>query len=284
MPLAYAIIIFGLLALAFNILAGYAGYISFGHGLFFGTGAYVTGLCLRYLNLGWTSLLIALTTSAVLSIAVGAVAVKRSGAYFTLLTVAAGEILHFLVIQFKNITGGDDGLIGIPRPPILNYEVNIYQLYYLYIPIIMLSIIILKKIIQSPFGRILLAIRDNEERVEFLGYNVYHAKLIAMLISGIFSALAGALYVIYSLYVSPLLVYWLFSGEVVFMTILGGYGTFYGPLLGAAIYILLKDFASKYALNWPLIVGALFVIITLYRRYGILEIIKDVIEKMKVSR
>jgi branched-chain amino acid transport system permease protein len=270
---AFSIMVYGLAALAFNILCGYTGYLSFGHGFFFGLGCYITGLTLKYLKMGWLSIPISLTITSIISLPISIVTMKRKGPYFALTTLALGETLYFLLIQFKDITGGDDGLIGIPRPPLGDLEIDSTQFYYLSTVIFILSVAFIRLMLESGFGKTLLAIRDNEERVSFLGYNVSQIKMLAMAVSALFTALAGSLQTIYLRYAAPTMVSWMLSGEIVFMSILGGTSLFFGPLLGAFIYTILRDFISLYTPNWPLVVGILFVILILKGRRGILEVL-----------
>ena len=283
MPFAFDIIVFGLSAIAYNIMLGYVGYLSFGHAAFFGIGVYGTGLALRYLTIprpfAWISILIGLALALVAGTSIGAVAVKRGGAYFALTTMAFGETLHFTLLQFKEITGGDDGLLGIPRPFLGNSEPTIPQLYYISLTVFAAAFIFLRLLTKSHFGKLLLAVRDNEERLKFLGYNPYRIKLAAFIISTFFTALAGSFYVIYLRYAGLGMVSWVMSGDIVFMSILGGTGTFHGPLLGTVLYTVIRDYVNRYTRNWPLIMGVALIVIMVGARRGILDYIVGKLEK-----
>jgi len=274
LPIAVDVLIYGLFALSFNLMFGYIGLLSFGQAAYFGLGAYSAGLILKYsgipLTIGWAVIPIGGLVGALGALCVGAILVKRSIAYFAVGTCAFGQILYFVVLQFRDITGGSDGLFGIPRPLIGSTELSSSQLFYVMLFVFAISIVVMRVILNSPFGRSAVAVRENEERARFLGYNCYKIKLIMFTISGFFSGLAGTFYVIHNAYAGVDLITWILSGEIVFMSLLGGTGTFLGPLLGAFVYIMLKWWLSAFIYHWPFAVGGLLIVMILWFRQGIL--------------
>lgn len=279
LPIAVDVLIFGLLALSFNLMFGYVGLLSFGHAAYFGLGAYSAGLILKYVHLppstGWAVIPIGAIVAGLGALCIGAIVVRRTEAYFALGTLAFGEVLYFIILQFRTITGGSDGLYGIRRPVIggifsAPIKLSSLQLFYVILFVFFIAIIIMRIILNSSFGRSAVAVRENEERAKFIGYNCYKIKLTMFTISGVFAGVAGALYVVFNAYVGVDSVTWFPSGEIVFMSLLGGTSVFWGPLVGAFMYIMLKWWVSDYIYHWPLVVGALFAIITLWFPEGIL--------------
>jgi branched-chain amino acid transport system permease protein len=277
------ILIFGLFAMGYNILLGQTGILSFGHSTFFGLGAYGTAMLLMkpqavpripasWGMLGFLSG-VALATAAALGI--GALSLRRRGTYFSLITVAFNMMVYFIFIQNPlDLTGGGDGIIGIPTPPLLFLEKwrNPVSWYYFCMVITLAAVAVLRMIQTSPFGEVLKSIRENEERVILLGYDVSKYKLMSFTLSGLFSGLAGSLLAFHLNFVGYDTLYWMVSGEVLIITLLGGFRTFFGPLVGAVAYILLKDSLSAITENWMIFMGAVVMAIILaFRGSGILE-------------
>ncbi|MEM3381265.1 MAG: branched-chain amino acid ABC transporter permease [Nitrososphaerota archaeon] len=269
-------ILYGLFAMAFNILLGFTGILSFGHGLFFGLGAYGTGLYLRWVEVSPISLIVGIFSATLIAAIVAYFCTIRKGVYFAMITIAFNQLFYFIFYSWRSFTGGDDGLIGLKR-----FEINIpfistiyltdhFVRYYFFLIIVAISIYLIKRIVESPFGLVLQGIRENEERVKCIGYDVDRYKFVSFLLSGLFSGIAGALYVIHLKYVGITTLHWSFSGEVIMMTLLGGMYTLFGPFGGAILYVFLRDLFCKYTTNWQLIVGALFIILTLWLRRGVL--------------
>jgi branched-chain amino acid transport system permease protein len=279
LSLSYDFMIYALVALCFAQMFK-IGYLAFGQGAFFALGAYFTGLSLKYMNFhgdsAWICLLIGVLLALICNAMFGLAAVKRGGVYYPLVTLALGETLFYLILQFKEVTGGDDGLMGIPRPTIGGRPPSSLELYYVTLIIVVICIAILRLIELSHMGRIAVAIKDNEERLAFLGYNVYHVKYMLFLISSLFTSLAGGLYIIYTRYVSIMFTSWLFSGLIVFMSILGGTNSFLGPLMGAGLYLALRSIIGAYTPNWPLIIGIVFICL-MYLRKGFIDYILEFI-------
>jgi ABC-type branched-subunit amino acid transport system permease subunit len=279
--LATEILIFSLFCLAYNLMLGYTGLMSFGHGCLFGIGAYGLGLTQRYLMTGlWVPLIVGMVAAGLAAFLIGRVIVRKSGIYFGLLTVAFTQMFFVIAFRWTEVTGGEDGFAGIIRYPIkfpglLSIDLkNPFYFYYFVLIFYMISMIIIWRIVHSPFGRVLKGIRYNRDRTLFLGYNIYRYRLVAMTISGLFSGLAGALHALLISSAFAENMTWLASGDVVMMTILGGgLSNFFGPILGAAIFLILQDMVSAFTEHWLFIFGLLFVVIILLLPEGILGFI-----------
>jgi branched-chain amino acid transport system permease protein len=275
------VVIWSLFALGFNILLGYTGLPSFGHGAFFGIGAYAAGIFfLRVYKGVWFPLILSILIGGFFAALVGLLVAKKRGIYFALITVAISQVFYFIAFRWDELTGGETGLSGIDRmniglPNLVNLQLSKpINYYYFVLVIFILCTLLIWKIVHSPFGKVLQAIRENEVRAKYLGYNTSVYKWGAFTISGFFAGLAGGLYtlLINSAFASVL--DWTQSGNVVMMTLLGG-GTvnFFGPILGAAIFIVSRDFLSAYWESWMLIYGLIFVFVILFIPSGILGLI-----------
>lgn len=270
------ILLFGFFAISFNILLGYTGILSFGHGLYFGLGAYGTGLFLRWVDVSPISIIVGVMLATSIAAIVGYFCTIRRGVYFALITVAFNQLFYFIFYSWRDFTGGDDGLIGIKRfsidiPFLSSIPLNDHLVrYYFFFIICVIAIFVIKRILDSPFGLILQAVRENEERVKCLGYDIRKYRYSAFLLSGLFSGIAGSLYGIHLRYVGVTILHWLFSGEVIMMTLLGGMSTFFGPFVGAALFVFLRDLISRYTMHWQFFVGVLFIALTLGFRRGVL--------------
>jgi branched-chain amino acid transport system permease protein len=275
--LASEILVFALFAMAYDLVLGYTGMLSFGHAAFFGIGAYTTGIMLIRV---YPSVLLGLLGGVVLSSAgaliVGFLSIRRSGIYFTMVTLAFAQMFYFMAFKWTGLTGGDDGLQGVPRPSLgpldLTSEIT---LYYFILFFVLFSIMVGIKVINSPFGKTLQALRENKDRAMSIGYNVNRFRLIVFVISGFFSGLAGGLYALLLNFVPLNSLYWTTSGEVVVMTIVGGMGTLVGPVMGAIAIILLRDLLSNFTESWSLVMGLLFMASVLGFRGGMVSIVKD---------
>ncbi len=273
--LSIHIMILALFSLSFNILFGYTGLLSFGHATFFSMGAYACGITLKRLM---PSLLpgVAMGTllATLLAAAIGYVCVRRTRIYFAMLTLAFGMMFFALVWKWRDVTGGDDGLIGIPRAPLdLGVQIPMSQLesyYYFVLAIFTISILILYKVVDSPFGLVLRGLRENPERVEFSGLSVTTYRLKAFLISGAFAGLAGSLYAPLERTVGPFSAHWTTSAEPILASLLGGTGTFFGPVVGAALFLILRDIIVRYTEFWLLWFGLILMAAVLAFRGGVL--------------
>jgi branched-chain amino acid transport system permease protein len=286
--LSTQIIIFGLLALGYNILYGYTGLLSFGHAAFFGLGAYASGIVLVRTNCSiWTSIGVGIVVSAIGAVIIGFFCLRRRGIYFALLTLAFSQMLYYIAYTWVSVTGGEPGLRGIPRPPLeLSgvFSINIYtptRFYFFTLAFIIASLIILKRILESPFGKVLESIRENEKRARACGYNTNRIKWVSFILSGIFSGLAGALHTLYINFVGIDQLYWATSGMIVMMTLLGGPGTFFGPFIGAGVFLYLEDIISGFTKYWMIFLGPIFVLCVLFFPQGIWGTVKNYADKYK---
>lgn len=274
--LATQVLIYGLYALGFNLLYGYTGLLSFGHAAYFGLGAYGTGVALAKLKVAslWGGLTIGLLTAGAGAAIVGFLCLRRRGIYFALLTLAFAQLLYFIGFHLADVTGGDDGLRGIPSLPLRLPGLTIsldspLAIYYFCLALIGLALAGLKRILESPFGAVLQAIRENTDRAAACGYDVNRIKHLSFVFSGLFAGLAGALSAVYLRIVPIESLYWTTSGQAVIMTLLGGAGTFFGPFVGAAVFLVLEDILSVFTESWPLIIGAIFMGFVLFLPKGI---------------
>ncbi len=266
------IALFALVGLAFNLLLGYTGLLSFGHGLFFGFAAYATALS----QIHWfpgsfvLPLLFGIASTALLGLAVGFFALRRRGVYFSLLTLAFTALAFFIAFRWTDFTGGESGLRGIVRPVVAGVDLNDQRIFYALTAIAVFACAwVLLRVVRSPFGSVLLAIRENEQRTLFAGYPVRHFKLIAFVIAASATGLAGGLFAYLKSIVSADTVHVSFSGEIVAMTIIGGTRTFLGPALGALFFILFREILSSHTDAWLFWFGLLFMTFILYSPAGL---------------
>jgi branched-chain amino acid transport system permease protein len=262
---------FALFAMAFNLLIGYVGLLSFGHAMFFGSAAYITAHTVKVL--GWpTELGILAGTGAVtlLGIVVGIIAIRRQGIYFAMTTLALSQMVYFYALQVK-FTGGEDGIQAVPRRAMLGF-INIQNdltLYYVVLAIFLFGFWVIYRTIHSPFGQVLKAIRENEPRAISLGYDVERYKLLAFVLSAALAGLAGSTKAIVFQLASLTDVEWQASGEVVLMTLVGGLGTVLGPIVGAVVVESMQTYLAE-AGEWVQVIqGVIFVIVVLLFRRGI---------------
>jgi len=278
--IAIDVLIFGLLALGYNIVQGHMGQVSFGLAAFFGLGAYFAGLFAYHVDIpssaAWIWLILSVAATGVVAFGMGAVVLRRRGAYFALTNLAFLQMFYYIILQLKDITGGDDGIWGISTPTFGAIQLTPMSLYYLCFVVFVVCLLLMKRmILDSPSALVLHAIRQDEARAQSLGYNVYGQMLKAYTLSGVFSGVAGAMYFLEMQYIGLSYLHWSLNGEVIAMVMLGGSGTFIGPLLGAAILIVLKDVVSMYTIHWMIIVGVLIMVVILRMREGILGAFKS---------
>ena len=262
---------FALFASAFNLLIGYTGLLSFGHAMFLGTAGYVCGHAVKVW--GWPTelgILAGVAVSALVGYLVGALAIRRQGIYFAMITLAFSQMLYFIYLQAP-FTGGEDGLQGIPRRPLLGVIDldNDLAMYYFVLAVAVAGFCLIYRTIHSPFGQILKAIRENEARALSLGYDVARYKLLAFVISAALSGLAGATKALVFKFETLTDVHWHMSGEVVLMTLLGGLGTILGPTVGAFIVVTLQNYLASLEGWVTVITGTIFVICVLAFRRGV---------------
>jgi len=274
--LATQLLVYGLFALGFNLLYGYTGLLSFGHAAYFGLGAYGAGITLA--KLGWHSvwgaLLVGVAAAGVGGALVGFFSLRRRGIYFAMLTLAFAQLFYFIAFHLSDLTGGDDGLRGIPQLSLglFGWQVplgNPLSFYYFALFWVGLAVAALRRVLASPFGTVIAAIRENNDRAQACGYDVVRIKLVAFVFSALITGLAGALDALRITVVPVEALYWSTSGQAVIMTLLGGAGTFFGPFVGAGTYLVLQDRLSLIMESWPLVIGLLFMAFVLFLPKGI---------------
>lgn len=269
---------FGLFATSLNLLVGYAGLVSFGHGLFFGLGAYSFGLMMQKLGTSIPVAFVAtLVLSALVATVIGAICVRLKEIYFSFLTLAFQMLVHSMIIAWTPITGGDQGLTGgIPRPPFLGIHLDrIEHLYLFCCTLLIVSLLIMRHLMQSPFGYTLRMIRDNPVRAQFLGIRIFRMRLAAFIISGVFGTMAGMIMALFVSAAYPDFAYWTISGEAVFMIMLGGTTVFLGPLAGAVMLLALNDIVTRHTEHYGLVLGSIILIVALGLRKGVLDILVE---------
>jgi branched-chain amino acid transport system permease protein len=280
--LATQIIIWGLFALGFNICLGYTGMLSFGHAAYFGVGAYTTGVVLiRLWTNIWFGLFAALFMGGILALVLGFLCIKRKGIYFAMLTLAFAQLVYFVAFQWVDLTGGDNGLRNIPAVPLnlFGYSINIYSplnFYFFVLFFVFLSLLAINLILQSPFGHVLQAVRENDQRARSCGYETTNVRWLAFVISGAISGLAGGLYALYLHFVGIETLYYSTSGQIIMMTLLGGMGSFIGPFIGAGVFLYLEDVLSNITQSWMIFLGVIFVLCVLFFPAGIWGTIRDI--------
>ena len=263
---------FALFACAFNLLLGFTGLLSFGHAAFFGSAAYVAGWLIKHQGLTPELALVAAAfAAAVLGLLFGVVAIRRQGIYFAMITLAMAQMVYFICLQAP-FTGGEDGLQGVPRGKLfglLSLEPDT-TLYYLILAIFVGIFLAISRIVTSPFGQVLKMIRENEPRAISLGYEVDRYKLLAFVLSAALAGVAGGLKTLVMGFATLTDVHWSMSGEVILMSLLGGVGTFFGPVVGAGIVISLQDLLADKVGAWvTVIIGVIFVVCVLAFRKGV---------------
>ncbi|MBS0241194.1 MAG: branched-chain amino acid ABC transporter permease [Proteobacteria bacterium] len=267
----------GIFATSLNMLVGYTGMESFGHGLFFGLGCYSYGLMMRYFGVSIpVAFLATIAIAVVVAFIVGAICVRLNEIYFAFITLAFQMLLHSLIIAWSPVTGGDNGLTGIPRPPFLGFRLdNQYNLYLLCAGLLVVSLLVMHHIVRSPFGTTMRMIRDNAARAPFLGISVFWARLKIFIIAGVFGAIGGVVMCLFAGGAFPDYAYWSISGEAIFMIMLGGISVFLGPMLGAVMLLLLNDATTKFTSHYGLVLGTVILLFALGLRKGLLDFIVE---------
>ncbi len=279
---------FALFAAAFNLLLGYTGLLSFGHAAFFGWAAYVTGHAIKVWELSpELGLVFGTAAGALLGLVFGYLAIKRQGIYFSMITLALSQMLYFVCLQAP-FTGGEDGLQGVPRDTLFGLldVSNDLAMYYVALAVVVLAFLLIVRIIHSPFGQVLKAIRENEPRAISLGYDTHRYKLLAFVLSAAIAGLAGSLKTLVLGFATLSDVHWTASGQVILMTLVGGLSTLSGPLVGSAVVVLLENKIGEFgtflarltSVEWfgtlgesvTLVTGLIFVVCVLAFRRGIM--------------
>jgi branched-chain amino acid transport system permease protein len=260
-----------LFAVALDLLLGHTGLLSFGHAAFWGSSAYATGLIALHTGLPfYLAILGGAVVAALLALPIAALSVRRTGIYFAMVTLAFAQLIYFVANQWRSLTGGENGLQGIPREA-FGLDLNdTFYFYYAAIPLILLGFLAAWRVVHSPFGRVMVAIRENPARARALGYPVDRYKVRVFVISAFLAGIAGGVYAVGHGFASLQEVYWTTSGKVVVMNILGGMGTLWGPVLGAGIIVVLEDYLATAGIDAVgIVTGAIFVITVLLFRRGI---------------
>ena len=285
--LAVEAIVLAVFAMSLDLILGYSGIASFGHAAYFGAGGYTLGVIIMYVKPSvWLALAAAGITCGLLAFLVGVSAIRARGIYFAILTLAFAEVLYRIVFHTYAL-GGSDGLIGIPVPD-LNLLVTQVDLkkplnfYYVAVVFAYLSYLICSRMVGSPFGRVLMGIRDNEDRVGFIGYNVRRYKIIVFIISGIFAGWSGALFSLFKTFADTEQLHFLMSGKVIVMNLIGGIGTMLGPMFGAIFLTLFETSISSYFHAHHIITGAIFIIVVIFLPRGFYGLIFDILKGVKV--
>jgi branched-chain amino acid transport system permease protein len=276
-PLGSRVLVLALAAMSVNFLLGFTGVLSFGHAAFFGLGAYGVGMTIKYLipstPLG---VLVGMLAAVAAAMVIGALIVKLRGVYFAMVTIAFGQVFYFIAFRWNSVTGGDDGLSGWRRIPLdfgfarLDILGDDKAFYYFVLICFAMAAALMGLLLRSPFGRTLLAIRENERRARFLGVPVERHIWLSFVVSCLFVALAGALFALLNNFADPRTLRWDQSGDFVIMAVLGGMRSFWGPLIGASIFVVLQDYVSSMTENWMSFIGLFFVLVVLFFPRGIL--------------
>jgi branched-chain amino acid transport system permease protein len=270
--IAVNVLVYGLFAVGFNMLYGYLGLLSFGHAALFGGGAYACGIALTRFGLPWwAGIMAGIAGGAAIAALIGVFAIRSRGIYFAMVTLALAQCLYYIAYQATSWTGGENGLrdvhfgnvgFGIdPLEPLTNY--------YIVCAFVIAALYVLSRILASPFGAVMEAVRENEARARACGYDVQATRFVALVLSGAFCGLAGALYGLHLGIVPIETLHYATSGLVLMMALLGGMGTFFGPFVGAGVFLLLENLVSLWTVHWQLVVGAVFVCCVLFFPRGI---------------
>jgi len=263
------ILIWGIFAMSLDLLMGYAGMVSFGHSAFFGIGAYVAALALKETPHLLSALALPALVTALAALVIGFCSIRTSGVYFIMLTLAFSQMFYAYAFQTAWL-GAEDGVFGVPRPRLVGLDLANPTAFHLYlVALVCVAALVLWRVVRSPFGHVLRGIHENEGRMEAVGYAVQRYKLVAFVIAGTIAGVAGALYTQLNLTISPDAFFWTTSGEALLMVIIGGTGTLWGSVLGAAAFILLQSLVSSYTERWMLILGLTFVLFVLFAPGGI---------------
>ncbi len=291
--LANEIMLFALAAVAFDLCLGYTGVMMFCQASFFGVGVYSAALTLLHLSSNlFAAIGMGVLASALLALVIGFMASTRSGSYSVLLTLAFAEMIYFIAFQWSDLTGGDNGLTGINRPNLeipglVSVDLQSSLAYYFFSFVFFLAAFYtIRRITLSPFGKILMAVRENEQRAQAIGYNTRIYKMAVFIIGGFFMGLAGALYCMYITFAHIHYVHFEISGNIVMMVLTGGMGTLFGPIVGAFIIVLASDLASAVWDRWMFLMGVLFVFFVLFARggiWGLLEKSANLLARFKKS-
>jgi len=285
--LAINILIFGLFAVGFNLLFGYTGLLSFGHAAFLGVGSYLTGIGMVHGGLPWgVAVLLGVASAAGVGVVMGYLAIRTRGIYFSMVTLALAQIVYYAFYKAERWTGGENGLRGIQVPSMQVFGVKLDFLdpttkYYVILAFVAAALWFVSRLLASPFGAVIEAVRENETRAAACGYDVARTKLLVFVISAALCGLAGALRALHLSVVPIDSLHYLLSGQAVMMCLLGGMGTFFGPFVGAGLFLTLEDVVTTLTRHWMAVVGAVFMVFVLYFPSGVWGSIIKRLEKAR---
>jgi branched-chain amino acid transport system permease protein len=269
--LATRIMIYGICALSLDLILGYGGMVSFGHAAYFGAGAYAVGLLSFYgVNSAWVAWPVAILCAAVLAFIIGLVCLRTTGVYFIMITLAFAQMLYYFFSSLEAY-GGDDGMALYGRN-VVSESMDLGNhtvFFYVVFTVLLLALWISRRLVHSRFGTVIRGIRENETRMRAIGFPVFRYKLVCFVIAGGLAGLSGVLIANQTMYISPALMHWTRSGDILIMVILGGLGSLIGPVLGAAGLLLAEEILSGYTEHWMVILGPMLILMVLYARNGI---------------
>jgi branched-chain amino acid transport system permease protein len=270
-PVALDIAAWALFAVALDLLLGYTGLLSFGHAAFWGSSAYATGVIAVETGLPfYVAILGGAVVAALIAVPIAMLSVRRTGIYFAMVTLAFAQLIYFVANQWRSVTGGENGLQGIPREAFGLDLADSFYFYYAALPLVLLGLLLAWRVVHSPFGRVMVAIRENPARARALGYPVDRYKVQVFVISAFLAGVAGGVYAVGHGFASLQEVYWTTSGKVVVMNILGGMGTLWGPVFGAGLIVVLEDYLATAGIDAiGVVTGAIFVVTVLVFRRGL---------------
>lgn len=273
--LAVNVLIYGVVCVGYNLLFGYTGLLSFGHAAFFGAGAYITGIVIVHFGLPWyAAVTLGVLGGGLLALVIGALSIRTRGIYFSMVTLALAQLVYYVALQASNWTGGENGLRGftVSKIDLFGLQINFLdplQKYYVLMAFAGLALWFVSRILNSPFGAVIEAIRENETRARACGYDVERTKLMSFTLSGLICALAGTLSAMHLAIVPLDSLHYQTSGMIVMMTLLGGAGSFFGPFVGALAFLLMEDVFSIWTSHWQIVVGSVFILFVLFLPKGI---------------
>ncbi|MBI1962174.1 MAG: branched-chain amino acid ABC transporter permease [Candidatus Rokubacteria bacterium] len=267
------LLIFGLFALSLDLIMGYTGMVSFGHAAYFGLGAYGSALVLVHSGQPVpVALLAGALLAGVVALPVGWFSTRATGIYFAMLTLAFAQLLYTVAYKWRDLTGGSDGLAGVPKTTLFWGGPSLatpHAYYFLVTACVVLALLLCRALVRSPFGRALQAIRENERRFVALGRAARPFKLVVFVIAAALAGLAGALFAPFRGFASPEVMFWVLSGQGLMMVLTGGIGTLIGPILGAMVFILIQEVLSSYTEHWMIFSGAVFVLMVIFLPGGL---------------
>ncbi|ALA17716.1 MULTISPECIES: branched-chain amino acid ABC transporter permease [unclassified Chelatococcus] len=273
--LAVNVLVYGLVAVGYNLLFGYTGLLSFGHAAFFGAGAYVTGIAIGRFDVPWfAALALGVAAGGALAFVIGLLSIRTRGIYFSMVTLALSQLVYYIALQASSWTGGENGLRGftVSELNLFGWTVDFLdpvKKYYVIMVFAAAALWFVSRILNSPFGSVIEAIRENETRARACGYDVERTKLISFTLSGLICALAGTLFALHLAIVPLDILHYHTSGMIVMMTLLGGAGSFFGPFVGAFAFLLMEDVVSLWTPHWQIVVGSVFILFVLFLPKGI---------------